>query len=64
MDIFFFLSFRAGREYTLCLSANLNGLLWCHNKRKVDAELPAAREEQNWYSMVIKAAKSALIDKK
>ena len=34
------------------MSARFNSWLWSQNKRKVDAELPAAREEQNWYSVL------------
>ena len=38
------------REYTSGLSARFNRWLWNQNKHKIDAELPAAREEQNWSS--------------
>ena len=34
------------REYTSALSAIFNS----QNKRKVDAELPPTRDEQNWYT--------------
>ena len=37
-------------EYTSDLSARFNSWLCSQNKRKVDAELSAAREEQNWFS--------------
>ena len=32
------------------LYPRFNSWLWSQNKRKVDAELTAAREGQNWYS--------------
>ena len=39
------------REYTYGLSARFNSWLWSQNKRKVDVELQATREETiNWYS--------------
>ena len=38
------------RAYMSDLSDLFNSWLLNQNNRKIDAELPAAREEQNWYS--------------
>ena len=40
----------SGREYTSGSLAKFNSWLWSQNKRKVDVDFQAAREEQNWYS--------------
>ena len=42
--------FVIGENICLFFSARFNGWLWSQNKLKVDAKLPAAREEKNWYS--------------
>ena len=36
-------------EYRSGLSVRFNRWLWSQNKHKFDAELPAAREKQNWF---------------